>query len=145
MIEKITNQNQIARHKLAEKINELIDVIKNQQIQLNNHMCRLVALESDNKNIKDVFDQLHPELKIVRTLTQVDSIDPYAEQRKWRGKLCRFWDDSDEPENCVYGVLVNIFDLYHEDCPFQCENGEWYEYCEPVKPDDDVIYKGEQQ
>jgi hypothetical protein len=27
MIEKITNQNQIARHKLAEKINELIDAV----------------------------------------------------------------------------------------------------------------------
>lgn len=27
MIEKITNQNQIARHKLAEKINELIDTV----------------------------------------------------------------------------------------------------------------------
>ena len=27
MIEKITNQNQIARHKLAEKINELVDAV----------------------------------------------------------------------------------------------------------------------
>ena len=31
MIEKITNQNQIARHKLAEKINELVDVVNELQ------------------------------------------------------------------------------------------------------------------
>lgn len=74
-----------------------------------------------------------------------EPVDPYAEQRKWIGKLCKFWDDSDKPENCVYDVLCNIFDLHHEDCPFQCGNGEWYEYCEPVKLDDDIIYKGEQQ
>jgi hypothetical protein len=34
MIEKITNQNQIARHKLAEKINELIDAVNVLQAQV---------------------------------------------------------------------------------------------------------------
>ena len=68
--------------------------------------------------------------------------DEFAEQRKWIGKVCKFWNDNDEPENYVYGVLCNIFDRYHEGCSFQCGNGEWYEYCQPVKPDDDRIYKG---
>lgn len=75
--------------------------------------------------------------------TEPNIADPYEKQRKWRGKLCKFWDDSDKPENCVYGILCNIFDLHHEDCPFQCGYGEWYEHCEPVKPDDDIIYRGE--
>ena len=42
MIEKITNQNQIARHKLAEKINELIDVVD---------------------NLQKAFESIHPYLK----------------------------------------------------------------------------------
>ncbi|MEE1030434.1 MAG: hypothetical protein UIC65_05420 [Alphaproteobacteria bacterium] len=136
-IKKITNQNQIARHKLAEKINELIDLVKEQQQQLNNHMCRLMALESDNKNIKDVFDQLHPELKIVRTLTQVDPIDPYAEQRKWIGKLCRCWDSDINDD--IWGILQDIKDNKTEKYYLY---GIGYEHCEPVKPDDDIIYKG---
>jgi hypothetical protein len=103
---------------LIQKVNELIDAVNVLQAQV-------AILE----------EHAHP------TAT-TEPADPYAEQRKWRGKLCKFWDDSDEPENCVYDVLCNIFDLHHEDCPFQCGNGEWYEYCEPVKPDDDIIYKG---
>lgn len=35
MIEKITNQNQIARHKLAEKINELVDAVNELQTKVN--------------------------------------------------------------------------------------------------------------
>lgn len=67
--------------------------------------------------------------------------DPYAEQRKWIGKLCKFWNDDGILDGVQYGELVNIWDT--DDCPFQCGNGEWWEYCEPVKPDDDIIYKGE--
>lgn len=128
MVEKITNQNQIARDKLAEKINELIDVVDNLQTRLDYHELMHIR----NYVLDDP------------TYHKAEPADQYAEQCKWCGKLCRFWDDSDEPENCAYGILVNIFDLHHEDCPFQCEsNGEWYEYCEPVKPDSNIIYKGD--
>ena len=99
------------------KINELVDAVNELQISANR-----MGFDKPKENKQD----------------------PYAEQRKWIGKLCKFWDDSDKPENCVYDILCNIFDItHHEDCPFQCGNGEWYEYCEPVKPDDDIIYKGE--
>lgn len=104
---------------ILDKINELIDAVNELQ--------------------KNKFT-----VEIDKTNPVSQQIDPYAEQRKWIGKLCKFWDDSDKPENCVYDILCNIFDItHHEDCPFQCGNGEWYEYCEPVKPDDDIIYKGE--
>ena len=128
MIEKITNQNQIARHKLAEKINELVDAVNELKL-----------------SIKPILEERESGIKVYEEAQDMydnKPTDKYAEQRKWRGKLCKFWDDSDKPENCVYDVLYNIFDLHHEDCPFQCGNGEWYEYCEPVKPDDDIIYKG---
>ena len=39
MIEKITNQNQIARHKLAEKINELIDIINAIVVDVDGTKC----------------------------------------------------------------------------------------------------------
>ena len=140
MIKKITNQNQISRHKLAEKINEIIDYINQ-----NNHEYASIeeVVKARENHIADTSKKVADRMIGCVTLDIPESYktDPYEKQRRWRGKLCKFWDNSDEPENCVYGVLVNIFDLHHEDCPFQCENGEWYEYCEPVKPDDDIIYK----
>jgi FtsZ-binding cell division protein ZapB len=62
MIEKITNQNQIARNKLAEKINELVDAVNVLQAQ--------VAI---------LQEHAHP------TAT-TEPADPYAEQRKEMNK-----------------------------------------------------------
>jgi len=39
MIEKITNQNQIARHKLAEKINEIIELLNAIVIDVDGVKC----------------------------------------------------------------------------------------------------------
>ena len=133
--------------KLQKKINELCDIINTiqkereaERFEIQEWIGILEAVrESVNIHEKQI-DEL--QMKVEPEKCEI-AADPYAEQRKWRGKLCKFWDDSDKPENYVYDVLGNIFDLHHEDCPFQCGNGEWYEYCEPVKPDDDIIYKGE--
>lgn len=65
--------------------------------------------------------------------------DPYAEQRKWIGKLCKF---RDTPVcEWEYGVL----EKFYEDTAYPFLDTDGYEYveCEPVKPDDDIIYKGE--
>ena len=73
--------------------------------------------------------------------------DPYAEQRKWIGKLCRFWNKTEYTDD-IYGVLTDIVPINKykpEDSyfvPFKDEFGSFYEYCEPVKPDDDIVYKG---
>lgn len=114
----------VAEGGIINKINELVDAVN----ELTSCVGQLGVEFIEPKPVE---------------FTEPNLADPYAEQRKWRGKLCKFWDDRDKPENCVYDILCNIFDLHHEDCPFQCGNGEWYEYCEPVKPDDDIIYKGE--
>ena len=83
-------------------------------------------------------------IKCIDGSKKAEQVDPYEKQRKWIGKICKFWNDDDSPDNVMYGELVNIFDVHKEDCPFQCGYGEWYEHCEPIKPDDDIIYKGEQ-
>jgi hypothetical protein len=114
MIEKITNQNQIARHKLAEKINELIDAVNVLQAQV-------AILE----------EHAHPTAK-------TEPADPYAEQRGWIGTLCRCWDSDINDD--IWGILQDIKDNKTEKYYLY---GIGYEHCEPVKPDDDIIYKGE--
>ena len=137
MIEKLSE------YKITKRDGDYINADNNTQI-INKLVCKINELVDAVNDIIDDVNRIHDSIikNGLKPISISKEIDPYEEQRKWRGKLCRFWDDSDEPENCVYGVLVNIFDLHHEDCPFQCENGEWYEYCEPIKPDDDIIYKG---
>ena len=71
-------------------------------------------------------------------------VDPYKEQRKWVGKLCRFWD-WDHRNLDHYAKLIDIREIKNgemSNCPFKADDGTWYMYCEPVKPDDSIIYKG---
>lgn len=65
--------------------------------------------------------------------------DPYAEQRKWIGKLCWFWDD--DKKDGSYGVLNYIKEGW-ESCYVQKGHYCSYKHCEPVKADDNIIYKG---
>lgn len=59
---------------------------------------------------------------------------------KWIGKLCRFWDDGPTIKiGTHYGILTGFDD---SDRPFERDNVDyWFKHCEPVRPDDDVIYK----
>ena len=109
------------------KLNEVIDAVNNQQIQLNNHECRLLDLHSRITALDDPTYHEEPE-----------SADPYAEQRKWIGKLCRFWDIQEEYK--FVGILGEVAD---NGTYFQKDGIVSYLNCEPVKPDDDIIYKGE--
>lgn len=59
---------------------------------------------------------------------------------KWIGKLCWFWDEEFNTKNIV-GFLTRV-DLESQR-PFCVNNCDYWEHCEPVRPDDDVIYKGE--
>ncbi len=149
MIEKLDidpTQSVATNHCIINKVNQLIDAVnaiqKEREAERFEIQEWIGILEAVRKSVnvhEKQIDELQMKLEPEKCETPAD---PYAEQRKWIGKLCKFWDNSDEPENCVYDILCNIFDSHHEDCPFQCGNGEWYEYCEPVKPDDDIIYKG---
>ena len=101
---------------LQHKINELVDAVNVLQAQV-------AILE----------EHAHP------TATTKPA-DPYAEQRKWIGKLCWFWDIQEEYK--FVGILGEVAD---NGTYFQKDGIVSYLNCEPVKPDDDIIYKGEQQ
>ena len=67
-------------------------------------------------------------------------VDPFAEYKKWVGKLCLFGfvDEGD----AGYMILEKF-----NDTSMMCGNrfiasdNIGYRFCEPVRPDDDVIYK----
>lgn len=94
---------------LVRKINELVDAVN--EIMT----CRFETDEEPAENLQE----------------------PYAEQRKWIGKLCKFWDIDNN--YLYYGPLTKIRDTgpYY----YECNQRICYVHCEPVK--DDVIYKGE--
>ena len=146
-VDAFGDTHNVAGHKVINKINELVDAVNAIQKEREAERFEIqewIGIVCDLRSRVPVVESRVSILEEhAHPTATTEPADPYAEQRKWRGKLCKFWDDSDEPENCVYDVLYNIFDLHHEYCPFQCGNGEWYEYCEPVKPDDDIIYRGE--
>lgn len=112
MITKLNlNGRSIYENTAIAKVNEIIDLLN--------------AIVVDVDGIKCVDGSKAPT-------------DPYAEQRKWIGKLCRFRD------NPVCEWKYGILDRIYEDTayPFLDTDGYEYEECEPVKPDDDIIYKG---
>ena len=115
--------------RLALSINELVDAVNEQQKQIDKMSCAILDLatpDGENKALKSIQAALD---------------DPYAEQRKWLGKLCKFWDYDGE-EDKVIGVLTGVFD--EADRPFERNIDQaLYKHCEPVKPDDDIIFKGE--
>ena len=114
------SQNIMVAHKAIEKINELCDAV-------NTILSRTYTVP-----IEDIAN-----------VPQENKFDPYAEQRKWIGKLCKFWfADAEHP---TFGILDFVDAGLHPE-PFHTDCGEseqgWYPHCEPVKADSDIIYKG---
>lgn len=128
-----------------KKINELIDVVN--------------EFEKDREEIKAwiaIVSDLRSRVPVVESRVSIleehahptATTDIYAEQRNWIGKLCHFWNKTEYTDD-IYGFLTDIVptnkykpeDNYF--VPFKDEFGSFYEHCEPVKPDDDIIYKGE--
>lgn len=131
MIEKLDIKNGGVEDLLncIKKINELVDVVNELQ-------CKNVHIESDLQDLmypKEIKGELGENVQ-----------DKFAEQRKWIGKLCWFWNRNDK--HC--GILTTVFDNNKygkddqiEEYPYQRDSiGSW-QHCEPVKPDDDIIYK----
>ena len=113
---------------LVQKINELVDVVNG-----------IIAAQQQYETIynEDIVPMLTPQNE--------EPADPYAEQRKWIGKLCKFWDGDERISHLRWGILYTITPT--SPLPFCCSLGDGktfdYEHCEPVKPDDDIIFKGE--
>lgn len=99
----------------VDKINELIDAVNVLQAQV-------AILE----------EHAHP------TAT-TEPTDPYAEQR-WVGCLCKLWTGDGLVR---YGILRGVaLNRKKTKYPYQALSTS-FEHCEPVKPDDNIIYRGE--
>lgn len=110
---------------LVRKLNEIIDTIYDMQLAISN-------LDPDS----DWYDGDH-----IADISK--KVDPYAEQRKWIGKLCKFWDDDAfiTSKDWAFGMLTSIDKgMQYQYC---CNENCNFKHCEPVKPDDNIIYKGE--
>lgn len=138
---------------MQEKINEVIDAVNELHEEAENNariradLANLIdTLVAENNIHEKQIDELQMKVEPEKCKTPVD---PYAEQRKWVGKLCHFWNKTEYTDD-IYGFLTDIVSTNKykpEDnyfVPFKDEFGSFYEHCEPVKPDDDIIYKGEQ-
>lgn len=111
---------------LAAKINEVIDVVNSLRDDCN-LLMGYIAPENKCEPAENA------------TISKMEKVDPYAEQRKWIGKLCWFWDIY--PEGRQLDILVDI--NAGDSCtPYETDTS-YFHSCEPVKPDDDIIYKGE--
>ena len=138
MIEKLDIKNGGVEDLLncIKKLNELIDAVNLLQ-------CKNVHIESDLQDLmypKEIKGELGENVTISKPEKCETPADPYAEQRKWIGKLCRFWDDNYKITK-HFGILTRIDETAI--VRYEADNGFWYCACEPVKPDDDIIYKGE--
>ena len=159
MIEKIPFETEVLPYKdktidvqthaspydLQIKINELVDTVNTIQKEREAERFEIQEwigiLEAVRKSVnvhEKQIDELQMKLEPEKCET---SADPYAEQQKWIGKLCKFWDYDGEEK--WFSILEHI----DKNSPYTyCASGDWwYKHCELVKPDDDIIYKGEQQ
>lgn len=160
MIEKLVTQKlTIAGKKyeypdttaLVGKINELVDAVNGILDYAPLEMAMKAEPEDkgyiklDNDSLQK-FLKAHPEYnnKGVIEIPKKEPADPYAEQRKWIGKVCWFWDEEEEEK--IFGILTTIdSDCGLSDmCPYwNGTTSNWFEHCEPVKPDSEIIYHGE--
>lgn len=154
MIEKITTEYPDFDD-LKYKVNEIIDTIYNMQLAISNldpdsewydgnhidDISKKVDLtELAKKAEKECrFNPVQADREVYKALTSAENMsDKFAEQRKWLNKLCWFWNDACSD---YIGILFTIHDL--SELPFENDLGEKYQHCRPVKPDDEIIYKGE--
>lgn len=101
------------------QIDELQMKIKDQQILLNNYLCRLMALEGSDGPVV---------------------VDRFEEPRKWIGKLCRFWDDDDK--QYIYDILdcINTDLEDTHGCFISKQHGRFYN-CEVVRTHFDELFQ----
>ena len=124
---------------LQIKINELVDAVN--------------EYEKDREEIKEwigIVSDLRSRVPVVESRVSIleEHAHPTATTeptyKNWIGKICKFWNW--DTGLAHYSKLITIKDPKDDEianCPFRADDGGWYMYCEPVKPDDDIIYKGE--
>lgn len=86
--------------------------------------------------INEIIDYLNEEHNVEKCVEKAIK-DPFSRQRKWIGKLCKFWD-GDDPKFYSVGILNSIKEDQQD--PFDCLAGFYWTHCEPFFPDVNTIY-----
>ena len=87
--------------------------------------------------------------------TRAENVQPDTESRpenvhsvcpaiKYMGKVCRFWNGNNGKKFKNIGVLIEILSADNKR-RYTCASKpkKHFEFCEPVKPDSELIYHGE--
>ncbi len=145
MIKKFDDQNGFCMADCMDKINEVIDAVNTIQKEREAEWFEIQEwigiLEAVRKSVnihEKQIDELQMKVEPEKCKKPVDS---FAEQRKWMGCVCRFWYDN--PDDTVLDYLGKIQTGENGIEYYGKETYDWFPHCEPVKPDDDIIYKGE--
>lgn len=140
MIKKITRNSAILTKNedvLLEIYNKINEIIAELNPILQERESQIKVYEE----AQDIFDNaILDGIKNKKVDVTILQKDPYAKAREWAGKLCWFWED--DPNDKIVDVLSHIDTA--RICPFiQCDHQIGWSNCEPVKPTDDIIFKGE--
>lgn len=137
MIEKIERVDS----DFLDKINQLIDAVNTIQKEREAERFEIqewIGILAAVRKSVNIHEKQIDELQMKVEPEKCKPTDPYAEQRTWIGKLCKF---RDYPAcEWRYGILYKIYE--DSDYPFWDTDCNEYRECEPVKPDDEIIYKG---
>ena len=143
MIEKLPTSAPFGvQNDWRDKINELVDAVNHikeeYDIQIAELERRITALDDPTYH--------EPETPAENVQEDTESRpENVQDPTKWLGKLCKFWDGDEQISHLRWGILSTITPT--SPVPFCCSLGDGktfdYEHCEPVKPDSDIIYKGE--
>lgn len=128
-----------AKLELSNKINELVDAVNELQLSIKPILEERASEIKVCEEAQDMYDNaILDALKNKEVDVVVEPADPYTEQRKWIGKLCWFWDIYPEDRKLDILVEINAGDTC---TPYETDTS-YFHSCEPVKPDDDIIFKG---
>lgn len=141
MIEKLSEtQTESQRYKIVRKVNELVDVVNHikeeYDIQIAEIERRISAF--DDPTYHEAEPETRPEnvQSDPETRSENVQVDEIEQAEKWIGKLCWFSQIYECHQHIAILKRISESGLYVTD------DGElYYAYCEPVKPDDDIIYK----
>ena len=118
-----------------------LDRLQGRDIYENTALAKLNEVIDAVNELQTKVNKLASNINFAQPEVKENVQDKFAEQRKWIGKVCWFWDDDNTNSSC--GILTNIDTETFKEPQFVCNDEYDYEHCEPVKPDDDIIYKGE--
>lgn len=103
------------------------------------YMLALRYVQQTINQLVDAVNELQATISKMEKVEPAENVqDKFAEQRKWIGYLCWFWDDKYDLKTA--GVLEDITTIEEEFHYAKKDTCTVWKHCEPVKPDDDIIY-----